>query len=92
MFEAGDEVTEEEADRFLREAVGALSDNQLVIRLRRFRSRALPAAPDQHRRPPSRDGFVGALEQCGAAEVALTHCCDAAVSARGGGLSPGDHF
>ena len=37
VFEAGDEVTEEEADRFLREAVGELSAGQLVIRLRRFR-------------------------------------------------------
>ena len=37
IYEAGDEVTEEEADAFLREAVGELSAGQLVIRLRRFR-------------------------------------------------------
>ena len=36
VFEAGDEVTEEEADRFLRETVGAFSPGQLVIRIRRF--------------------------------------------------------
>ena len=41
VFEAGDEVTEEEADRFLR-AVGALSEGQLVIRLRHF---DVPCAP-----------------------------------------------
>ena len=42
VYEAGDEVTEEEAAAFLREAVGALSAGQLVIRLRRFTSPCPP--------------------------------------------------
>ena len=37
VFEACDDVTEEEAAAFLRKAVGPLSAGQLVIRLRRFR-------------------------------------------------------
>ena len=57
VYEAGDEVTEEEADRFLSEAVGELSDGQLVIRSRRFTGPCPPRLISIGGRPV-RDGSV----------------------------------
>jgi hypothetical protein len=80
VYEAGDDIPEEERERFLKEEVGEISPNSLVVWVRRF---GVPDLPPRllHRWPVS-VRWKGSGRATGANPVGLQHRRAAPVPAR----------